>query len=182
MAKVDPYLRPLFDALQDMLDPEKVAHHLERGAIEVAPLAFMRGRTLNDSFIILDEAQNTSPEQMKMFLTRLGFGSKMVVTGDITQVDLPRDQHSGLIVVSEILHELNREHRAKDRPTDVLSFPIDETGPSAGPRELGDIVIAPEHTTDLREAIVHGALHLAGMDHETDDGEMLALQRELLSW
>jgi phosphate starvation-inducible protein PhoH and related proteins len=103
MAKVDPYLRPLFDALQDMLDPEKVAHHLERGAIEVAPLAYMRGRTLNDSFIILDEAQNTSPEQMKMFLTRLGFGSKMVVTGDITQVDLPRDQHSGLIVVSEIL-------------------------------------------------------------------------------
>jgi phosphate starvation-inducible PhoH-like protein len=103
MAKVDPYLRPLFDALQDMLDPEKVAQHLERGAIEVAPLAFMRGRTLNDSFIILDEAQNTSPEQMKMFLTRLGFGSKMVVTGDITQVDLPRDQQSGLIVVSEIL-------------------------------------------------------------------------------
>ncbi len=103
MAKVDPYLRPLFDALQDMLDPEKVAQHLERGAIEVAPLAYMRGRTLNDSFIILDEAQNTSPEQMKMFLTRLGFGSKMVVTGDITQVDLPRDEHSGLIVVGEIL-------------------------------------------------------------------------------
>jgi phosphate starvation-inducible PhoH-like protein len=106
MAKVDPYLRPLFDALQDMLDPEKVAAQLERGAIEVAPLAFMRGRTLNDSFIILDEAQNTSPEQMKMFLTRLGFGSKMVVTGDITQVDLPRDQQSGLIVVSEILEGL----------------------------------------------------------------------------
>ena len=106
MAKVDPYLRPLFDALQDMLDPEKVSQHLERGAIEVAPLAFMRGRTLNDSFIILDEAQNTSPEQMKMFLTRLGYGSKMVVTGDITQVDLPRDQHSGLIVVSEILERL----------------------------------------------------------------------------
>jgi phosphate starvation-inducible PhoH-like protein len=103
MAKVDPYLRPLFDALQDMLDPEKVAQHLERGAIEVAPLAYMRGRTLNDSFIILDEAQNTSPEQMKMFLTRLGFGSKMVVTGDVTQVDLPRDQHSGLIVINEIL-------------------------------------------------------------------------------
>jgi phosphate starvation-inducible PhoH-like protein len=103
MAKVDPYLRPLFDALQDMIDPEKVSQHLERGAIEVAPLAYMRGRTLNDSFIILDEAQNTSPEQMKMFLTRLGFGSKMVVTGDITQVDLPRDQKSGLIVVNEIL-------------------------------------------------------------------------------
>src|SRR5579875_1106928 len=92
MAKVDPYLRPLFDALHDMLEAEKVSQHLERGVIEVAPLAFMRGRTLNDSFIILDEAQNTTPEQMKMFLTRLGFGSKVVVTGDVTQVDLPRDQ------------------------------------------------------------------------------------------
>ena len=103
MAKVDPYLRPLFDALYTMLDPEKVNQHLERGVIEVAPLAFMRGRTLNDSFIILDEAQNTSPEQMKMFLTRLGFGSKMVVTGDVTQVDLPRDKRSGLMVIGEIL-------------------------------------------------------------------------------
>ena len=103
MAKVDPYLRPLFDALHDMLDPERVSQHLERGVIEVAPLAFMRGRSLNDSFIILDEAQNTTPEQMKMFLTRLGFNSKMVVTGDITQVDLPREQDSGLIVVSDIL-------------------------------------------------------------------------------
>jgi phosphate starvation-inducible protein PhoH and related proteins len=106
MAKVDPYLRPLFDALHDMLDPERVSAHLERGAIEVAPLAFMRGRTLNDSFIILDEAQNTSPEQMKMFLTRLGFNSKMVVTGDITQIDLPREQDSGLVVVSEILNQI----------------------------------------------------------------------------
>ena len=103
MAKVDPYLRPLFDALHDMMEAEKVTAHLERGVIEVAPLAFMRGRTLNDSFIILDEAQNTSPEQMKMFLTRLGFGSKMVVTGDITQIDLPRDQKSGLVVVNDIL-------------------------------------------------------------------------------
>jgi len=103
MAKVDPYLRPLFDALHDMMDPERVATHLERGVIEVAPLAFMRGRTLNDSFVILDEAQNTSPEQMKMFLTRLGFGSKMVVTGDITQIDLPREQQSGLVVVGDIL-------------------------------------------------------------------------------
>jgi phosphate starvation-inducible protein PhoH and related proteins len=103
MAKVDPYLRPLFDALHDMMDAERVSQHLERGVIEVAPLAFMRGRTLNDSFVILDEAQNTSPEQMKMFLTRLGFGSKMVVTGDITQIDLPRDQRSGLVVVSDIL-------------------------------------------------------------------------------
>jgi phosphate starvation-inducible protein PhoH and related proteins len=105
-AKVDPYLRPLFDALYDMLDPERVATYLDRGVIEVAPLAFMRGRSLNDSFVILDEAQNTSPEQMKMFLTRLGFGSRMVVTGDITQVDLPRDQRSGLIVVSDILDEV----------------------------------------------------------------------------
>jgi phosphate starvation-inducible PhoH-like protein len=106
MAKVDPYLRPLFDALHDMLDPERVSAHLERGVIEVAPLAFMRGRTLNDSFIILDEAQNTSPEQMKMFLTRLGFNSKMVVTGDITQIDLPREQDSGLVVVSDILNRV----------------------------------------------------------------------------
>ena len=103
MAKVDPYLRPLFDALHDMLEPDRVSQHLERGVIEVAPLAFMRGRTLNDSFIILDEAQNTSPEQMKMFLTRLGFNSKMVVTGDITQIDLPREQDSGLVVVADIL-------------------------------------------------------------------------------
>jgi phosphate starvation-inducible protein PhoH and related proteins len=103
MAKVDPYLRPLFDALYDMLEPERVNQHLERGVIEVAPLAFMRGRTLNDSFIILDEAQNTSPEQMKMFMTRLGFNSKMVVTGDITQIDLPRDQRSGLVVIGDIL-------------------------------------------------------------------------------
>ena len=103
MAKVDPYLRPLFDALHDMMDGEKVSAHLEKGIIEVAPLAFMRGRTLNDSFIILDEAQNTSPEQMKMFLTRLGFGSKVVVTGDVTQIDLPGDQQSGLVAVSEVL-------------------------------------------------------------------------------
>jgi phosphate starvation-inducible PhoH-like protein len=103
MAKVDPYLRPLFDALNDMLDPERVSAHLEKGVIEVAPLAFMRGRTLNDAFVILDEAQNTSPEQMKMFLTRLGFGSKMVVNGDVSQIDLPREQRSGLVEVGEIL-------------------------------------------------------------------------------
>jgi phosphate starvation-inducible PhoH-like protein len=107
MAKVDPYLRPLFDALHDMLEPDRVSQHLERGVIEVAPLAFMRGRSLNDSFIILDEAQNTSPEQMKMFLTRLGFNSKMVVTGDITQIDLPRDQVSGLVMVSDVLSDVD---------------------------------------------------------------------------
>jgi phosphate starvation-inducible PhoH-like protein len=102
-AKVDPYLRPLFDALYDMLDAERVESLFERGQIEVAPLAFMRGRTLNDSFIILDEAQNTTPEQMKMFLTRLGYGSRMVVTGDATQVDLPSEQRSGLMTVRDIL-------------------------------------------------------------------------------
>jgi phosphate starvation-inducible protein PhoH and related proteins len=107
MAKVDPYLRPLFDALYDMLEPERVNQHLERGVIEVAPLAFMRGRTLNDSFIILDEAQNTSPEQMKMFLTRLGFNSKVVVTGDITQIDLPKDERSGLVIIGDILEHVD---------------------------------------------------------------------------
>jgi phosphate starvation-inducible protein PhoH and related proteins len=106
MEKVDPYLRPLFDALYDMMEADRVNAHLERGVIEVAPLAFMRGRTLNDSFIILDEAQNTSPEQMKMFLTRLGFNSTMVVTGDVTQIDLPNDQRSGLVVVGEILNSI----------------------------------------------------------------------------
>ncbi len=106
MEKVDPYLRPLFDALYDMMDTDKLTEHLARGTIEVAPLAYMRGRTLNDSLIILDEAQNTSPEQMKMFLTRLGFGAKMIVTGDITQIDLPRGQHSGLVHVREVLAEI----------------------------------------------------------------------------
>ncbi len=267
MAKVDPYLRPLFDALHDMLDPEKVSQYLERGVIEIAPLAFMRGRTLNDSFVILDEAQNTTPEQMKMFLTRLGFGSRMVVTGDVTQVDLPREQQSGLIAVGEVLGavegieflrfggedvvrhklvqriveaydehsqreapelragrspprlrsaaardgrgrglwcglrrdapppaqvrrlcslaaaaagvqdghlaieyvdarriaQLNAEHRGKAGPTDVLSFPIDgAAGHDGAERELGDVVICPEHTSDLREAIVHGVLHWSG--------------------
>jgi len=104
--KVDPYFRPLFDALYDMMDGEKLASLIEKGEIEVAPLAFMRGRTLNDSFIILDEAQNTSPEQMKMFLTRLGFGAKMVVTGDVTQIDLPHSRTSGLVTVPEVLQEI----------------------------------------------------------------------------
>ena len=304
-----------------MMDPERVATHLEKGVIEVAPLAFMRGRTLNDSFVILDEAQNTTPEQMKMFLTRLGFGSRMVVTGDVTQVDLPRDQKSGLIVVGDILKdiegvefvrfggddvvrhklvqriveaydshdrpaaargeagspptqcrhggsagecrcarggrrshtggtvrrpppgsgggpartrrdrsglmldveviggalpsarvqeavayaaasagieeghvavefvnseriaELNLTWRGKVGPTDVLSFPVDEDDEDPfGERELGDVFICPELTENLVEAVVHGVLHLTGMDHETDDGEMLALQAEIMGW
>ncbi|WP_027415829.1 PhoH family protein [Aneurinibacillus terranovensis] len=101
--KVDPYLRPLYDALQDLVTAENMSKYMERGVIEVAPLAYMRGRTLDDSFIILDEAQNTTPEQMKMFLTRLGFGSKMVITGDVTQVDLPRGKKSGLEEARRIL-------------------------------------------------------------------------------
>lgn len=104
--KVDPYLRPLYDALHDVMGPDQSAKAFERGLIEVAPLAYMRGRTLDDSFIILDEAQNTTPEQMKMFLTRLGFGSKMVITGDVTQIDLPRGKKSGLIEASRILKNI----------------------------------------------------------------------------
>lgn len=104
--KVDPYLRPLYDALYDMMDAEKFQAYLERGTIEVAPLAYMRGRTLNNALIILDEAQNTSPEQMKMFLTRLGFGSKMIITGDVTQIDLPASGSSGLIEVEKILKKV----------------------------------------------------------------------------
>jgi phosphate starvation-inducible PhoH-like protein len=105
--KIDPYLRPLFDALHDMIDQESIPRLMAAGIIEIAPLAYMRGRTLNDAFVILDEAQNTSAEQMKMFLTRLGFGSKMVVTGDITQVDLPHHQQSGLKIVEEVLEGLD---------------------------------------------------------------------------
>jgi phosphate starvation-inducible protein PhoH and related proteins len=104
--KVNPYLRPLYDALYDMLDVERVARYLERGTIEIAPIAFMRGRTLNDSFVILDEAQNTTSEQMKMFLTRLGFGSKAVITGDVTQIDLPTGRPSGLIEAMKVVNDI----------------------------------------------------------------------------
>jgi phosphate starvation-inducible PhoH-like protein len=140
LAKVDPYLRPLFDALYDMLDAERLNTYMERGTIEVAPLAFMRGRTINDSFIILDEAQNTSPEQMQMFLTRLGFGSKIVVTGDVTQVDLPREQASGLIHVQSILgtidgiafirfgHEDVVRHKLVQRIVEAYKLHAEETG------------------------------------------------------
>jgi phosphate starvation-inducible PhoH-like protein len=140
LAKVDPYLRPLFDALYDMLDADRLNTYMERGTIEVAPLAFMRGRTLNDSFIILDEAQNTSPEQMQMFLTRLGFGSRMVVTGDVTQVDLPREQASGLIHVQNILssidgiafirfgHEDVVRHKLVQRIVEAYKLHAEETG------------------------------------------------------
>src|SRR6476620_5903832 len=118
--KIDPYLRPLMDALHDMLDPESVPRLLQAGTIEVAPLAYMRGRTLNDAFVILDEAQNTTPEQMKMFLTRLGFGSKIVVTGDVTQVDLPDGTRSGLRVVRDILAGVEDIHFSVLTPQDVV--------------------------------------------------------------
>jgi phosphate starvation-inducible PhoH-like protein len=140
LAKVDPYLRPLYDALYDMLDPDRLAAYMEKGTIEVAPLAFMRGRTLNDSFIILDEAQNTSPEQMQMFLTRLGFGSKVVVTGDVTQIDLPKEQASGLIQVQDILGEIEGigfirfghedvvRHKLVQRIVEAYKLHAEETG------------------------------------------------------
>ncbi|MCP9954618.1 MULTISPECIES: PhoH family protein [Actinomadura] len=118
--KIDPYLRPLYDALHDMVDPDSIPRLMAAGTIEVAPLAYMRGRTLNDSFIILDEAQNTSPEQMKMFLTRLGFGSKVVVTGDVTQVDLPNGQLSGLRVVQDILDGVEDIHFCRLDSRDVV--------------------------------------------------------------
>ncbi|WP_296180448.1 PhoH family protein [uncultured Corynebacterium sp.] len=118
--KIDPYLRPLYDALRDMLDPEMIPKLMEAGIIEVAPLAYMRGRTLNDAFVILDEAQNTTPAQMKMFLTRLGFGSKIVVTGDISQVDLPHGQVSGLCIVRRILRNVEDIHFADLGSKDVV--------------------------------------------------------------
>lgn len=118
--KIDPYLRPLYDALRDMLDPEMIPKLMEAGIIEVAPLAYMRGRTLNDAFVILDEAQNTTPAQMKMFLTRLGFGSKIVVTGDISQVDLPHGQVSGLRIVRRILRNVDDIHFADLGSKDVV--------------------------------------------------------------
>nr|WP_229691669.1 PhoH family protein [Sphaerisporangium melleum] len=118
--KIDPYLRPLYDALHDMLDPDSIPRLMAAGTIEVAPLAYMRGRTLNDAFIILDEAQNTSPEQMKMFLTRLGFGAKIVVTGDVTQIDLPGGQQSGLKVVQDILDGIPDIHFCRLTSADVV--------------------------------------------------------------
>jgi phosphate starvation-inducible PhoH-like protein len=135
--KIDPYLRPLMDALHDMLDPESVPRLLQAGTIEVAPLAYMRGRTLNDAFVILDEAQNTTPEQMKMFLTRLGFGSKIVVTGDITQVDLPSGSKSGLRVVRDILNHVDDINFAYLDSKDVVRHQL-----------VGDIVEAYDRYED----------------------------------
>ena len=143
--KIDPYLRPLYDALHDMLDPESIPRLMAAGTIEVAPLAYMRGRTLNDAFIILDEAQNTSAEQMKMFLTRLGFGSKMVVTGDVTQVDLPVATTSGLRVVQDILAGIDDVHFSLLTSSDVVRH-----------RLVGEIVDAYGRYEAARSAVVAG--------------------------
>ncbi len=140
--KIDPYLRPLFDALHDMIDIETIPRMIQSGIIEVAPLAFMRGRTLNDAFIILDEAQNSTPEQMKMFLTRLGFGSKMVITGDVTQIDLPNGQHSGLRVVRDILKGIDDIAFLELTAEDVVRH-----------RLIGDIVKAYDKFDEAKQAL-----------------------------
>jgi phosphate starvation-inducible PhoH-like protein len=140
--KIDPYLRPLFDALHDMIDIETIPRMMQSGIIEVAPLAFMRGRTLNDAFVILDEAQNTTPEQMKMFLTRLGFGSKMVITGDVTQIDLPNGQHSGLRVVRDILKGIDDIAFLELTAEDVVRH-----------RLIGDIVKAYDKFDEAKQAL-----------------------------
>ena len=143
--KIDPYLRPLYDALHDMVDPDSIPKLISAGTIEIAPLAYMRGRTLNDSFIILDEAQNTSAEQMKMFLTRLGFGSKIVVTGDVTQVDLPSGQASGLRVVQDILDGVDDVYFSRLTSHDVVRHKL-----------VADIVDAYERF-DARQAELDGS-------------------------
>ena len=140
--KIDPYLRPLFDALHDMIDIDSIPRLMQSGIIEVAPLAYMRGRTLNDAFVILDEAQNTTPEQMKMFLTRLGFGSKMVVTGDVTQIDLPGGQHSGLKVVRDILKDIDDIAFLELTAEDVVRH-----------RLIGDIVKAYDKFDEAKQAL-----------------------------
>ena len=140
--KIDPYLRPLFDALHDMIDIDSIPRLMQSGIIEVAPLAYMRGRTLNDAFVILDEAQNTTPEQMKMFLTRLGFGSKMVVTGDVTQIDLPGGQHSGLKVVRDILKDIDDIAFLELTAEDVVRH-----------RLIGDIVKAYDKFDEAKKAL-----------------------------
>jgi phosphate starvation-inducible PhoH-like protein len=139
--KIDPYLRPLYDALHDMLDPQTIPQLLAQGTIEVAPLAYMRGRTLNDSFIILDEAQNTSAEQMKMFLTRLGFGSRIVVTGDVTQVDLPSGTQSGLRLVQDVLEGVDDVYFSRLTSHDVVRHKL-----------VADIVDAYERYEGAQEA------------------------------
>lgn len=173
--KIDPYLRPLYDALHDMMDPDSIPRLMEAGTIEVAPLAYMRGRTLNDAFVILDEAQNTTAEQMKMFLTRLGFGSKMVITGDVTQVDLPRGAASGLRQVQTILRDVQDVHFARLEAVDVVRHQL-----------VSDIVTAygrweqdSAHARDkrARDAARAGSAASRGASREADSAEADAGER-----
>ncbi|WP_417220329.1 PhoH family protein [Arthrobacter sp.] len=164
--KIDPYLRPLYDALHDMIDPESIPRLIAAGTIEVAPLAYMRGRTLNDAFIILDEAQNTTPEQMKMFLTRLGFGSRIVVTGDVTQVDLPGGTRSGLKVVSEILDSVDDIAFCQLEATDVVRH-----------RLVGDIVGAYERWSARAETSPAAARRRTAKSNNEAARERMAARR-----
>jgi phosphate starvation-inducible PhoH-like protein len=153
--KIDPYLKPLWDALQDMMDPDELVSHVERGVIEVAPLAYMRGRTLNDAFVVLDEAQNTTPEQMKMFLTRIGFNARAVVTGDVSQTDLPSGRRSGLIVAREILQDIEGVAFATFDAADVVRHPI-----------VQRIVEAYEHHAAMAEAATEARAAARRTDQE----------------
>jgi len=157
--KIDPYLRPLYDALHDMLDPDSIPRLMAAGTIEVAPLAYMRGRTLNDAFIILDEAQNTSAEQMKMFLTRLGFGSKVVVTGDVTQIDLPGGTRSGLRVVQEILTDIEDVEFCRLTSADVVRH-----------RLVADIIDAYDRWDVTQQAAEQGDRRQRNPRHESRSG------------
>jgi phosphate starvation-inducible protein PhoH and related proteins len=150
--KVDPYLRPLWDALHDMMEADELRAQVERGTIEVAPLAYMRGRTLNDAFIVLDEAQNTTPEQMKMFLTRIGFGSKAVVTGDVTQIDLPTGRHSGLKVVRDILSGIDGVSFVELGASDVVRHQIVQRIVEAYERHAEELREAAERRRTARDA------------------------------
>ncbi|GLY32954.1 PhoH family protein [Kineosporia sp. NBRC 101731] len=166
--KIDPYLRPLYDALHDMLDPDSIPRLMAAGTIEVAPLAYMRGRTLNDAFIILDEAQNTSPEQMKMFLTRLGFQSKIVITGDVTQVDLPSGTLSGLRVVQDILEGVDDIHFARLTSTDVVRH-----------RLVGEIVEAYGRWDNDRQPAVGQAVGTADQRSARQPQDRMAPQNRM---
>ncbi|MDR1063815.1 MAG: PhoH family protein [Azoarcus sp.] len=157
--KVDPYLRPLYDALYDLMGFDRVGKLFERGAIEVAPLAFMRGRTLNNAFIILDEAQNTTPEQMKMFLTRIGFGAKVVVTGDLTQIDLPRGNRSGLAEAREVLGRVRGLAFTEFGKEDVVRHPL-----------VARIVEAYDKKRDASKTPIHGDKD-AGEDSDHDEAD-----------
>ena len=166
--KIDPYLRPLLDALHDMIEPESIPRLTQAGTIEVAPLAYMRGRTLNDAFIILDEAQNTTPEQMKMFLTRLGFGSRMVVTGDVTQIDLPGGTRSGLKIVRDILTDVDDVYFANLTSHDVVRH-----------RLVGEIVDAYARYEELEASLRRPQRQVSGSGHRpnTPHGEHRGQQR-----